>query len=284
MGYTENKMIMKSPEDFYDNFTKKLILDYLLNNLRMSAAIKMVLEWIPKTSNKVLDIGCGIGWSTHEIASHFVKMDVKGIDLSSNSIRVANTLFKTNNSDFEKIDVTTDDFKAQNDSGFDAIVMIDVLEHIPLTERVSFIDTIGRLLSEKGRFIISCPTIQHQNYLKNYNKDGLQPVDEDITLIDIQNIAKQLGGDVVYFRNTSIGHTNDYFHAVIERDIKYVEKRIDQSDFIWMLESLNRRFDRVKKTEYMRLLDEQDISDVKLLVKGEKKKKLKKRIRNILGK
>jgi len=243
-------------EAFYDRFTKKLVSDYLTNNRRMFSAIRLALKWIPVKSSNILDIGCGIGWSTHELASHNPTVIVKGIDLSSNSIEVANTLFKTENTSFEKLDVTKEDFTKNNI--FDAVIMLDVLEHIPVDDRDNFIDSVNSILTSRGRFIVSCPTVFHQNYLKKKG-EGLQPVDEDITIDILQKIAMQLNGDIIYFKYISIWHTNDYFHAVIEKNIQY-DSRIDNIAINTELENITDRVKRVQKSKYVNLFNDEEFS------------------------
>lgn len=251
-----------NPELFYDNFTKKLLTDYMTNNHRMASAITMVLNNISPDSKKILDLGCGIGWSTHEIARFFPQSQVEGVDLSTNSIKVADTLFKLNNNGFSKSDVTKESFG--NNNIYDAIVMIDVLEHIPLDERKQFIESINNILSDNnGRFIVSCPTIYHQNYLRNENPGGLQPVDEDITISVLNEIAKQLNGDVIYFTYTSIWNTNDYLYAVIEKNVRYKPYN-NKSIKSVQLESINERINRVSNSTYKGLFSDDELKSFEI--------------------
>lgn len=251
-----------NPELFYDNFTKKLLTDYMTNNHRMASAITMVLNNISPNSKKILDLGCGIGWSTYEISRFFTESQVDGIDLSTNSIKVADTLFKLNNNGFSKSDVTKESFG--NNNTYDSIVMIDVLEHIPLNERKQFIDSINSILSDNnGRFIVSCPTIYHQNYLRKENPQGLQPVDEDITIPVLNEIAKQLSGDIIYFTYTSIWNTNDYLYAVIEKNTAYkpFDNKIAKPV---QLEDINERIVRVCNSAYKELFNEDELKSFEI--------------------
>ncbi len=248
-------------ELFYDNFTKKLISDYLSNNVRMASALKMVLSNISLNSKKILDIGCGIGWSTHEIANSLKNSHVHGIDLSSNSIKAANTLFKLDNNEFSKSDVTKDIVK--NNDDYDTIVMIDVLEHIPQNERIQFNDSLSRIMTKDARFIVSCPTIYHQEYLRTKNPEGLQPVDEDITISILSEIADKLDGDITYFSYTSIWNTNDYLYAVIQRNTEYkpfvrnTQKQIS-------LEDINKRVERIRNSTYKELFNDEELYNFKI--------------------
>lgn len=270
------------PEAFYDKFTKKLITDYLINNRRMIAAIKFTLDWIPSTSKNVIDIGCGIGWSTHEMSTHYPDTHFKGIDLSNNSIDVANTLFKRENNSFEKVDVTKQDFTTNN--SFDAIVMLDVLEHIPIADRYHFIESLNSILTPRGRFIVSCPTVLHQNHLKEIG-EGLQPVDEDITIDTLQQIAKQLEGDIIYFKSHSLANTNDYFHAVIEKNIQYQKAIWVDSFGHFDLEAIPDRINRVQQSKYIDFYANEEFTKFTPWNPNiETSDKLKTKIKNILSK
>jgi hypothetical protein len=46
----------------------------------------------------------------------------------------------------------------------------------------------------------------------------LQIVDEIVTLEDVTRIARDVGAALTYFNTISVWKTNDYVHAMIERD------------------------------------------------------------------
>ena len=56
---------MKKSLDFYNSFGLKLINDYVRGNKRMENAIVELSKFIKSDSTAILDIGCGIGWSSH---------------------------------------------------------------------------------------------------------------------------------------------------------------------------------------------------------------------------
>src|SRR5690606_6765376 len=124
--------------------------------------------YIPENSESILDIGCGLGWSSYEFSKHFQRVAVKGIDLSPVLIEKASTLFINNNLSFEVFDITKDLPKET----YDAIVMIDVYEYIPCEERFNFHDAIKKLMRPNGRLILACPSKYHQDYLRKNNPKG----------------------------------------------------------------------------------------------------------------
>lgn len=246
-NYTEAK-------NFYDKFTKKLVTDYISGNIRMEEALDFVVSHIPNNVTRILDVGCGIGWSTFEMSKAFPDCTIFGVDLSPNSISCAQQLFKKENTNFRQADVTKDEIYSSNT--VDAIVMIDVLEHISESDRYDFIEHINRLLNENGLFIVTCPTVYHQNYLREKG-EGLQPVDEDITLDIMNEIAKQMNGEITFFSYKSIWHSNDYFHAVIQKGIKGCSTPCVYVNYNSELKG--DRLKRIKNSDYSRLFTDEEL-------------------------
>lgn len=206
-------------EAFYDGFQQQLLKDYLLGNPRIVAAIRFMQEHVRPGCSSILDIGCGMGWSTFELAQFFPRAEALGVDISSELIGLAGRMFARKNLSFQKVDVTSDAFALGR--AFDAITLIDVYEHIPATDRGVFHRHLRRLLSDEGQVLIASPTPLHQQWLREYAPEGLQPVDEDVTLEDMQALALALDGQLTVFHYRSIWNTNDYFHALIEKQPQY---------------------------------------------------------------
>ncbi len=86
------------------------------------------------SNNIVLDIGCGNGALTYDIAKK-VK-EVVGIDLNKNNIAIAEEKYSAPNTEYLVGDVTTD----LPNKKYDAIILSNVLEHIE--NRVEFLEKI----------------------------------------------------------------------------------------------------------------------------------------------
>ena len=163
---------------FYDSLDRRLLGDYLYGNPRTVAAILHALRGIPRSSRRVLDIGCGIGWSSRELARQLPSARIAALDLSPRLIDLAARLTVEANVEYSTQDVL--DPRWSPEGTFDAIVMLDVYEHIPPTQRPQLHGTLSRLLAQRGVILLTCPTPDHQRYLREHNPAGLQPVDEDI--------------------------------------------------------------------------------------------------------
>lgn len=244
-----DRIRMNSAKDFYDQFGRKLLGDYASNNPRMASAIAFVVAQLSRhKSTRILDIGCGIGWSCHEIIRTLPASSVQGIDLSAALISLAKRLFAHERIRFEAADVTQTEWKASCVDRYDACVLIDVLEHIPKNCRAAFIASLELILQPQAVVLLSCPTVYHQQYLRAHDRDGLQPIDEDISLPDLQQIAGTMGGEVTHFEYKSVWRPNDYFHAAIERghERDYLERSVPLSAEV-TLEPGQRRAQRLRE-------------------------------------
>lgn len=198
---------------YYDSDSARGLADYGFGNPRIEAAVRHALSWLPSTARRILDIGCGIGWSSWEMKRFIPKARVLGVDLSPKRIELAKTLFTSPGLEFEARNIAD----LPEDEPFDAIVMLDVYEHIPRDKRQELHRVLKQRSSTNAIFIFSCPTVSHQEYLRKFDPKSLQPVDEDVTPADLQVAAAELDGALAYVKNIKIWRNADYFHAVIRR-------------------------------------------------------------------
>lgn len=268
---------MNEIQKFYDDFNPKLIKDYVLGNPRIESAISSVLNFFDLKSYDVLDIGCGLGWSTYEFSKQ--AHSVVGIDLSKTLIKTASRLFSSGNLSYAQVDVTESELIF--DKKFDLIVMLDVFEHIDESFRSEFIDSLSKLLKPSGFLFLSCPSVHHQNWLRKNNPNGLQPVDEDIDFQVLINVSVQLKAEVVHYSYQSIWNPNDYFHAVIQKaPIQFVKK-----DISFKLDPLKVRWKRfLQLNQEARLFSVDEIKRLKKAQNRIKKQLLKSRIKSLIGK
>ncbi len=236
------KMSNKDITEFYNNYRNKHITDYIIGNRRLVSAIKNLSERIPKPTRKIIDVGCGIGWSTYELAKRFPNANVIGLDLSPNLIKTAKKLFQSDNLSFQVQDIS-ENFSEKD---CDVIVLLDVYEHISQEQLPTFHSFLKNNLAENGRVILACPSIYHQNWLKNNKPEALQPIDENVSLKNLIFLAEYLDGELVYFEYRHIWRTHDYFHAVVQKNVSY--EALGNNVFLSsrLIESYDERLKRVK--------------------------------------
>ena len=240
---SDNNIVQK----FYDNFLFKLLKDYSTGNPRTVAAIQKSLKYIPTNSTQIIDIGCGIGWTSNEFARSFSSATILGVDLSPTLLKNAKTLFQQKNLFFDNIDITSEKLEFQNT--FDAAILVDVYEHISISDRATFHSSLKNILNPSGsRVILTCPSVFHQSYLRNDEPDGLQPVDEDVDLATMIKLAEDLDGEIIHFEYQDIWHSFDYLHTVIEINPQYQKGlKIRRSSKKPGLEPRIERENRIKK-------------------------------------
>lgn len=233
--------------EYYDGFARKLLAEHVYGNTRLEAAITHAVRWIPPNAEKVLDVGVGIGWSTFEIARHFPEAMIRGIDLSPKLIDIAQRLFNAPTISFAVTDITTaEDIRVDEGSTYEAIIMLDVYEHIPRSLRTRTHRILNQALGRNGVVILSFPSVMHQEYLRNSRPALLQPVDEDVTFDDIAILACDLTAHISQYNHVSLGYTNDYVHAVLQREptfrrVRAVDRAVALEDFHDRKKRVNRR-------------------------------------------
>ncbi|MAG85889.1 MAG: hypothetical protein CMB97_00525 [Flavobacteriaceae bacterium] len=109
--------------------------------------LREILNWLGKKKNaKILDVGCGKGKFTRYLAK--LGAEMKGIDATAEFIDMAR--LKTVND--EQYFVCGADNLLFDDNSFDAVVCVEVLEHIQNTSKA--LSEMFRVLKEKGKLII----------------------------------------------------------------------------------------------------------------------------------
>jgi 2-polyprenyl-3-methyl-5-hydroxy-6-metoxy-1,4-benzoquinol methylase len=107
----------------------------------------------------VLDIGCGTGALTYDIAKK--ARSVTAIDINKDSVEFAKRNFGRQNIKYIYADATRFDFREK----FDTIILSNTLEHI--ANRRDFLSKIGRLAN---RFLIRVPQLD-RDWLTYYKRE-----------------------------------------------------------------------------------------------------------------
>lgn len=242
-----DRVLKSKAEKFYDNFVDRLLTDYLQSNPRAEHAIKFASRWLFNGSCKeVLDLGCGIGWSSNEFASSLPKSRVVGLDLSPSLIDAAKDLFGSSNSPvFSVTDITSSEF--QPEGKFDGIVMLDLYEHISIKDRFEFQTSVQKCLKNEFVIVLTCPSPSFQEFLRANHPELLQPVDEDVLKEDMKLFAEQLGAKLLVFQPVSIWRENDYNHILISNKCN-IPDLIDGN--VRALESRDSKIRRIARTKF----------------------------------
>ncbi|MBN2362008.1 MAG: glycosyltransferase [Deltaproteobacteria bacterium] len=229
---------------YYDDRQQHLLADYVHSNPRTASAIRHALSQLPASTSSILDIGCGIGWSTHELARRRPRATAIGVDLSPQAVATANRLFGSDAIRFLVADARMAD---QVPAGlFSFVALLDVYEHIPVADRPALHRLLRDRLAPDGTVVVTCPTPEHQAFLRRQLPDSLQPVDEDVDEAALWLLARDLGGDLVQCNVREIWPDVRYLHATVSRSPQRTRRRpgvrLDGA-----LESVRQRARRVER-------------------------------------
>ncbi len=176
-------------------------------NYRIETIKEFVRRFVPK-GGKVLEIGCGNGLVTKElckIASHVLATDLSDVALSNckKYVRSEKCVYFFGN--------IGNSLQTQNFRGYDAIVLCDVLEHVPRVELMSLLEFIRLALKPDGSVILSWPNPEAQ-------KENPQIVEEPVDWAEICELSGLLP---FYFSYVDVDSTNQYVHCVLKKKIPY---------------------------------------------------------------
>ena len=113
--------------------------------------VKTAFKFLPSSVKKVLDIGAGNGF-VEELLTQNKNIRIFGNDISSAAVKNLKKKFK---GEFRKESIYKMKFPKKT---FDAIFVLEVLEHIPPSKVFNVLNKVREILRKKGSFIISVPT------------------------------------------------------------------------------------------------------------------------------
>lgn len=227
---------MTSPDastvaQFYDNFSPKLVRDYVYGNSRVGSALETALSIIGNEPLNILDVGCGIGVSSAAFRRVHPKSSVLGVDISERNIEVALRLFACDGLGFAVS--AMDGPPSQNK--YDVITLLDVYEHIPRDSWPKFNNVLAEALRPDGSVVLTTPSELHQTYLAQHNPKGLQVIDETVRPDDILALANDLDAHLILYKSVSVWHTNDYVHVVLTRRPRFeqITQQVRRMSSFW---------------------------------------------------
>ena len=112
------------------------------------AFVRTVQRWAPAPS-RILEVGCGEGAITQRLESAYPAATIMGIDITARLGR----LYRGPADRVRFIETTVQELAAQAPTGFDLIVLADVLHHVPDAIRQELLDAIRSLLALGGQFV-----------------------------------------------------------------------------------------------------------------------------------
>ena len=138
--------VLLSPE--YADWVQNNQLRFLIRLARYKFVAKLL-----KPTDQVLEVGSGSGLGSIFLGQH--AFSVLGIDVKSSEVKDAIRLNQRANVEFRKADL----FELEQTASYDAVVSLDVIEHLTVEDGAKLLKAQTRLLKPGGMLIIGTPSI-----------------------------------------------------------------------------------------------------------------------------
>lgn len=181
------------PKTILEIYSSNSIIDRAYLNIRWRLCPFQKIEALIPQEGLIIDIGCGYGLLSNLIALKSHKRNVVGIDSSETRILTAQKTVK----DRKNIKFLKQDITAFNFPSCDAIVMSDVLHHLPIEIKDILIKNIYNNLKNNGVLIIQdVDTSPYWKFWLTYLSDFLQHSKEKLfyqPAKEIEDNIKRIG-------------------------------------------------------------------------------------------
>jgi SAM-dependent methyltransferase len=134
--------------------------------------------------SRLLDIACGVGYGTRHLVDRSGGGTVAvGVDISEDAIRYANERYGNARVRF----VAADAFQFSDPEGFDTIVSLETIEHLPDADR--FVSHLVSLLRPRGVIVGSVPTTPsvdaNPHHLQDFTERSFRKIFWRLGLVEI---------------------------------------------------------------------------------------------------
>ena len=130
---------------------------HAMNPARMSWVVRQIG---PVAGKRILDVGCGAGLASEWLARQGAI--VTGLDAAGAALEAARAHAAASGVTVDYRDGTPESLE---EGGFDAVLALEVIEHVPLAERAAFCAALARLARPGGHVILSTLNRTRRSYL-----------------------------------------------------------------------------------------------------------------------
>jgi hypothetical protein len=102
------------------------------------------------------------------------------------------------------------------DGPVDLITMIDVIEHIPEEGRGAMLHNLRRVAKNDALLILTYPSPQYQQYLREKDPKELQIIDNIIPIETLLTEARAAGFFLRHYSLETVWQKNQYVHCIFE--------------------------------------------------------------------
>ena len=157
--------------------------------------INTIIKFLPKENLKILDLGIGQGYLEQRLQKIGKNYELYGIDISEKTI---DRLKKKIDGNF----IIGDVLKIKNyykNNYFDAIVAIELIEHISPRQIFKFYKDIRSLLKPAGIFILSTPLNENLRLMKENPSSHVREYTEPIIVTELKLSGFKVLGKRYFF-------------------------------------------------------------------------------------
>lgn len=175
--------------EYSDGFLASKSWSWSVNYISAIEAVVSEVKEQNDGNNQIIDVGCGDGRLTRELAREIGPDKVQGIDYSVRAINLAKALNPGVN--FEVLDILSQ----EQNKEYDIATLIEVFEHIPIDQADDFVTALVKLLKPNGVLLMTVP---HENkplsykHFQHFNKKKIERYFSDNFEIEfVEYIQKQ---------------------------------------------------------------------------------------------
>lgn len=220
--------------EFYDEFRDSHMVRYRAKrNRRLVRATERVIEYL-RPESRVLEIGCGVGVVTEEIASRVPHGRVWACDISPRNVEFARETVRSSNVDFFVADVVHEFglIEQRVSAAVDVVAMIDVIEHLPLATHAELLSRLRGLMGADAVLILTYPSPEYQRYLREFEPEHLQIIDEIVELPELLGAAREAGLSLRFYSLQDVWRRNQYVHCVFQTGAP-LDRVVEKAPSVW---------------------------------------------------
>ena len=116
-------------------------------------------------------------------------------------------------------------YQPQN-SDFDFITLMDVIEHIPLDQHEQLFENLSQICTDTTQIALNIPSPQYIGYVKKHRPETLQVIDQEVHLFPLMQHLEKNNLELVYFEKYGIWEEEDYHFMVIRKKRDFVLKHL----------------------------------------------------------
>lgn len=190
--YRDHPPITLPPEYAYF-FEKDLIRLFL-----RLARYKFVARHLRKT-DRVLEVGCGSGVGCMLLSQHCAH--VTGLDVKTTELDEARAMNRRPNVEFRQQDL----FEVAEAESYDAVVALDVIEHMPVEQGERLLRGMARLMKPAGLAVIGTPSIYSYPYQSAFSQASHVKCYDQAELVQL--MERVFGRTLAFSMNDEMVHT-----------------------------------------------------------------------------